>query len=168
MAEEEISAAQRTLEAQMKSVPFQAGIEEGRWKVLHYAFPILEFRISARDPATNHEESLEFQLKCDNYSALAPFVQHWDHVNQVRPMPFTAGTSAPGVVDALKEWSRDGTSEYGGIYRAWQRHASLHNDWANKRPDQAWRGDRHITFILEKLYELVSEHASWLAQANAA
>ena len=37
------------------------------------------------------------------------------------------------------------------IYRAWQRDAAQHNNWAVKRPDEAWRRDRHITFIMEHL-----------------
>jgi uncharacterized protein (DUF2235 family) len=69
---------------------------------------------------------------------------------------------------ALAMW-RDGVqNQYGGIYRAWQRYGALHNGWAAKRPDEAWRRDRHITFIMEHLYALVSEHASWLARSRAA
>jgi hypothetical protein len=110
--------------------------------------------------------TLGFQLLCDNFPATGPFVQHWDHARQCRPAPLTE--SSPGVVDALKTWSRDDGKGYGGIYRAWQRYAALHNNWASKRPDEAWRRDRHLTFIMEHLYALVSEHASWLARARAA
>lgn len=165
---EAVSAAQRSLEAQLNSVRFQAGVEEGRWKVLLYRFPVFEVQVTARYPYGEQTATFDFQLICDNFPALAPFVQHWDHASQKRPAPPT--NSSPGVVDALKTWTRDGstTNEYGGIYRAWQRYAALHNGWAAKRPDEAWRRDRHITFIMEHLYALVSEHASWLARSGAA
>jgi hypothetical protein len=167
MADDIASAPQRALEAQLNSVRFQAGVEEGRWKILRYAFPMLEVLVTARHPYAGKSASFEFQLLCDNFPALGPFVQHWDHAAQQRPTPPT--NSSPGVVDALKTWMRDGSNnEYGGIYRAWQRHAALHGNWAGKRPDEAWRRDRHITFIMEHLYALVSEHASWLAWTNAA
>ncbi|MCK9913701.1 hypothetical protein MXD81_31415 [Microbacteriaceae bacterium K1510] len=167
MAEETASASQRSLEAQLNSVRFQAGVEEGRWKILRYAFPVLEVQVTARDPYSGQEASFEFQLLCDNFPALGPFVQHWDHAAKCRPEPIAK--SSPGVVDALKTWTRDGSgSEYGGIYRAWQRYAALHNSWASKRPDEAWHRDRHITFIMGQLYALVSEHAAWLARARAA
>jgi hypothetical protein len=168
MAEEITSAAQRALEAQLNSVRFQTGVEEGRWKILRYVFPVLEVQITARLPYADNTAAFEFQLICDNFPALGPFVQHWNHVAQQRPAPPT--NSSPGVVDALKTWTRDGSTsnEYGGIYRAWQRYGALHGNWAEKRPDEAWRRDRHITFIMEHLYALVSEHASWLARANAA
>lgn len=165
MAEEMVSASQRSLEAQLNSVRFLAGVEEGRWKIRHYAFPILEVAVTARDSFSDMTASFEFQLLCDNFPALGPFVQHWDHATQRRPEPPTK--SSPGVVDALKTWG-DRPNEYGGIYRAWQRYAALHNNWVGKRPDEAWRRDRHITFIMEHLYALVAEHAVWLARSSAA
>jgi hypothetical protein len=167
MAEESVSAAQRSLEAHLNSVRFQAGIEEGRWKIVRYAFPALEVDVTAIDFDSGQSATLGFQLLCDNFPALGPFVQHWDHVKQFRPEPPTH--SSPGVVDALKTWNhRDGGKVYGGIYRAWQRYAASHNNWAMKRPDEAWRSDRHLTFVMEHLYALVSEHASWLARVRAA
>jgi hypothetical protein len=167
MAEETASASQRSLEAQVNSLRFQAAVEEGRWKIVHYAFPTLEVEVTARDPYSDQTASFGFQLLCDNFPALGPFVQHWDHIARSRPSPLTE--SSPGVVDALKTWTRDGsTSEYGGIYRAWQRYGALHGDWAAKRPDESWRRDRHITFIMEHLYALVLEHAAWLARSRAA
>ncbi|CEG10201.1 hypothetical protein BN961_03638 [Afipia felis] len=165
MAEEEVSASQRSLEAQTNSVRFQAGVEEGRWKVLRYDFPNVEVEVTARDSYSGGTASLQFQLRCDNFPALGPFVQHWDHAAQQRPAPLT--NSSPGVVDALKTWGNR-PNEYGGIYRAWQRDAAQHNNWAVKRPDEAWRRDRHITFIMEHLYALVAEHAAWLARSRTA
>jgi hypothetical protein len=166
MADENISAAQRTLEAQLNSLRFLAGVESGRWKIVDLVFPSLVVEVTAKDPNSGRNATLEFQLLCDNFPALGPFVQHWDHRTKQRPAPLA---SSPGVTDALKTWHRDGSNgEYGGIYRAWQRHAAAHNSWAAKRPDEAWHRERHITFIMEHLYGLVAEHAAWLAQANAA
>lgn len=165
MAEAAISASQQTLEAQLRSVRFQAGLEQGRWNVVRYVFPVLEVDVTGFDTPSGQTAMLGFQLLCDNFPALAPFVQHWDHANAKRPDPIS--DSSPGVVDALKTWG-DQPGTYGGIYRAWQRYAALHNSWAEKRSDHAWRRDRHITFVMEHLYELVSEHAAWLGRAHAA
>ncbi len=167
MADDTASASQRTLEIQLNSVRFRAGVEQGRWKILRYAFPVVEVEVTGQASYGSQTTSLEFQLLCDNFPALGPFVQHWDHRLRQRPARLT--NSSPGVVDALKTWNRDGTNDqYGGIYRAWQRHAAQHNNWAAKRPEEAWRRDRHITFIMEHLYALVSEHAAWLARSSAA
>ncbi len=165
MAEAAISASQQSLEAQLRSVRFQAGVEQGRWQVVRYVFPALEVDVTGFDGPGGQTATFGFQLICDNFPAVGPFVQHWDHVNAKRPEPLSG--SSPGVVDALKTWG-DQPGKYGGIYRAWQRCAALHNDWAAKRPDHAWQRDRHITFIMEHLYELVSDHAAWLGRARAA
>jgi len=167
MAEGDISAAQRSLEAHINSVRFQTGVEEGRWKIVGYEFPWLDVQATAHDPYGGQTASFEFRSLCDNFPALGPFVQRWDSARKIRPEP---PKSSPGVEDALKTWTRDGstTNEYGGIYRAWQRYAALHNSWATKRPDEAWRRDRHLTFIMEHLYALVAEHAAWLGRAKAA
>jgi hypothetical protein len=163
MADESVSADQRTLEAHIRSVRFQAGLEEGRWKILRYSFPMLEVEVTGH--TFGQKVCMEFQLMCDNFPAVGPFVQHWDHRLQQRPAPLTQ--TSPGVADALKTWSHTG-SGYGGIYRAWQRYAAHHNNWVAKRPEEAWHHDRHLTFIMEHLYALVSEHAAWLARFNAA
>jgi hypothetical protein len=165
MVEAARSAAQQTLDKQLRSVRFQAGAEQGRWKIMRYAFPALEVDVIGFDPSTGQATTLGFQLMCDNFPALGPFIQHWDHAGGNRPAPIT--DSSPGINDAFKTWG-DSVPQYGGIYRPWQRYAALHNDWAALRPDLAWRRDRHVTFIMERLYELVSEHAAWLGRVRAA
>ncbi|HQS18124.1 hypothetical protein [Reyranella sp.] len=165
MAEVALSASEQTLEAHLRSVRFRVGIEQGRWAIVRYAFPILEVNVTGVDLTSGQSATLGFQLLCDNFPALGPFVQHWDHATAKRPDPIA--NSSPGVVDALKTWG-DPPNAYGGIYRAWQRYGALHNNWAAKRPDHAWRRDRHLTFIMEQLYELASEHAAWLGRARAA
>jgi hypothetical protein len=167
MAEGETGADELTLAAHLKSVSFQAGVEEGRWAILLAAFPILVVRVTGLDFTGRVRASMEFQLLCDGFPVKAPFVQHWDHASSRRPPPPSGDQGPPGVVDALKTWG-EGSGEYGGIYRAWQRYAAVHNNWAALRPDEAWRRDRKLTFIMEKLYALVSEQASWMAARAAA
>src|SRR6185312_3879304 len=99
MAEAVISASQQSLEAQLRSVRFQAGREQGRWNVVRYVFPVLEVDVTGFDAPSGQTATLGFQLLCDNFPALAPFVQHWDHANARRPDPIS--DSSPGVVDAL-------------------------------------------------------------------
>lgn len=166
MVEANLSAAQRTLEAHLHSVRFLAAVEQGRWKIVRYAFPTLEVNVTGFDPPTGQSATLGFHLLCDNFPAVGPYIQHWDHTTGKRPAPLA--TSSPSVVDAFKHWTDQQPGTYGGIYRPWQRLAALHNGWAAKRPDLVWQRGRHITFIMERLYELVSEHAAFLGQARAA
>jgi hypothetical protein len=168
MAEEAVGGEQVTLTAHLDSTRFLAGVEEGRWGVLLYDFPILIVQISGQDYSGLVSVSMDFQMICDGFPVTAPFVQHWDHATSQRPTPPTSSEAPPGLVDALKTWNRNNKHEYGGIYRPWQRYAAIHNGWAAKRPDLAWRRDRHLTFLMEELYALVSEQAVWVASQSAA
>ena len=169
MAEDGAGADQLTLASHMRSIGFVAGVEEGRWSVLLDAFPVLVVRVTGLDFSGRTSASMDYQLLCDGFPVKAPFVQRWDPATGERPPPPTPDQAPPGVIDALKTWAREGgNGEYGGIYRAWQRYAAIHNNWAILRPDEAWRRNRELTFIMEKLYALVSEQAAWMATRAAA
>jgi hypothetical protein len=158
-----------TLARQIGSVSFRAGIEEGRWSVVLHEFPVLVVRVTGKDFAGAVSTWMDFRMVCDGFPAVPPFVERWDPGSGVRPPPPTHDEGPPGVVDALKEWNRDGSNdEYGGVYRAWQRFAAAHNAWATKEPGEAWHRGRHLTFIMEKLHALVSEQAAWLASKTEA
>jgi hypothetical protein len=156
------------LAAHLAGVRFQAGVEEGRWRVLEHAFPKLVVEVTGRDFTGETAMVMAFRVECDGFPARAPFVERWDPAAGTRPPAPTAEQGPPGVVDALKDWNSEVTQQYGGIYRGWQRYAAVHNRWAELRPEEAWRRDRDLTFIMEKLYGLVSEQAAWLADRPAA
>ena len=166
MVEADIGGDQLTLEAHLRKTSFLVGVEEGRWRVLRYEWPYLVVRAFGRGPlGTVH--AMDFRLECLGYSAIGPFAETWDDAAGVRPPCPGDGAAPPSIVDALKQWNETGTG-YGGIYRPWQRGAAAHNDWANKRPDLAWHSRRDLTFIMEQLYALASEQASWLDYRAAA
>lgn len=155
--------AQRAVEARLNSVRFLCGVEEGRWSALHLAWPHLIVRVNGRDPGSSTGFSHDFRFECAGYPDPGPFVERWTYADAPpcgsRPAPPAAGS--PGFIDAMKDWGDN--NGHGGIYRAWQRGAASHNDWAGKRPDEAWHCRRDITFIMEQLYALVAEQAVWLA-----
>lgn len=167
MGSELVGGDEATLAAHINSVAFQAGVEEGRWSILLNNFPTLVVRVVGQDFSGAVTTSMDFQLLCDGFPVQPPFVQRWDLAAGRRPPPLGPNEGPPGVVDALKEWPHQNVA-YGGIYRAWQRYAALHNNWAQLRPDEAWRRDRNLSFIMEKLYALVCEQAAWLAVRTAA
>lgn len=156
---------ERTLTAELSSVRFLCGVEEGRWAVLRFEFPHLYVRVVARHAHAPVGLAQDFHLVGDGFPDPGPFVEAWSFEQGVRPPPPSEGS--PGFTDALKHWEVS-TGAHGGIYRAWQRHAAAHNAWASLRPEQAWHSRRDIAFIMERLYELVSEQVDWLAARQAA
>lgn len=161
--DEVLPPALRTVEAQLNSVRFLASAADGRWTILKSAWPHYYVRVTGKDPDSGHTFSHDFHLECQGYPDPGPFVERWAFADNAqggsRPPPPRVGS--PGFIDAMKDWdAAPGT--HGGIYRAWQRHASAHNGWAAKHPGEAWHRKRDIVFIMEHLYALVSEQAVWL------
>lgn len=152
----------KTFELHLNSIRFIAGVEEGRWSVLESNFPHLYVRVNCRDPEAEVQFAYDFHLICDGYPLPGPFVERWNFITGCRPPAPATNHGSPGFVDALKDWS-EVQDIHGGIYRAWQRTAAPHGDWAQKFPEQAWHRERDLTFIMERLYELVVEQAIWLS-----
>lgn len=157
---------QQTLLAHLQKTSFLSGVEQGKWTILRLEFPVLEVLV-AGTCWSGLTTTMDFQLQCDGFPAVAPFVQHWDPETKSRPAPPDQTQAPASIVDALKTWSEK-SGGYDGIYRPWQRHAANHNGWAGKRPDLAWNRQRDLTFIMEQLYALVSEQAFWLDSQEAA
>jgi hypothetical protein len=164
MGEEVISPARRTLEAQLGAPRVLCGVEQGRWSILKLAWPHLYVRVTGRDLDSGRTFAHDFHLECDGYPDPGPFVERWTFAENppYGSKPPAPAVGSPGFVDAVKDWSCPGHPN-GGIYRAWQRVAATHNEWAQKRKADAWHRDRGIFFILEHLHALVSEQAVWLA-----
>lgn len=156
--------ARRTLEAQLASPRVLCGEDKGRWLILKLDWPHLYVRVNGRDAVSGRTFTHDFHLECEGYPDPGPFVERWAFADDASfgSKPPSPAAGSPGFIDALKEWSCPGHSS-SGIYRAWQRLAASHNDWAKKRPDEAWHRGRDISFILEQLYALLSEQAVWLA-----
>lgn len=167
MAEELTLPAKKTLEAQLNSVRFLAGVEAGRWELLLLEWPHAYVRVTGWDPDTGRTFAHDFRLECIGFPDPGPFVERWVYADGAthgsRP-PAPSAPGAPGFVEAMKEWGGSGGS--GGIYRAWNRGAASHNNWAGLRPDEAWHSRREIIFIMEHLYALVTEQAVWLASRS--
>ncbi|HWI25768.1 MAG TPA: hypothetical protein VN668_02280 [Stellaceae bacterium] len=159
------SPASLILDRHLHSARFLAGEEEGRWRVLKLVWPHLYVRVAGKDPAGDVTCEHDFHIECTDYPETVPFVERWAYADgeSCGSRPSAPVEGAPGFVDALKEWS-PGNGVHGGIYRAWQRHAAAHNDWAAKRRDEAWNRDRELSFIMERLYVLLSEQAIWMAR----
>jgi hypothetical protein len=161
MADGVLLVDQAILEAQLRSCRMRMGTVAGKWRIVRYDFPELIVEVTASDPGRNATAASVFRCTCDNFPGQGPFVEVWD--DAIRGRPAEMNVVSPGVQDAFKKWGPEG-----GIYRVWQRGASTHNNWATRRPDEAWHRGRTIVFILEKLYELVAEEAACLASACAA
>src|SRR6266850_3068345 len=108
-----------TLNNQLRSQRFLAGVDAGRWLLVSQDKTLLVVTAIGRDHASGQAAAFDFRLECSGIPEATPYVERWDRVIGERPAAPKAGESSPGVCDALKDWEpTQGT--HGGVYRAWQ------------------------------------------------
>lgn len=159
-----------TFERHMQRPQYLVGADQGRWRLLENAFPNTYFRVSAPIGSSGRIHAWDFHFVCDNFPVLTPFIELWDYIQKSRPSAPPVGPEH--VKDALKDWqhapnpNQPNVQTHGGVYRPWQRYAAEHNNWANLRPDLAWNHTRELSYLLERLHELVVDQAIWLASQS--
>src|SRR5437879_2840824 len=119
MAAELPSPAKGTLEHQLNSVRFLAGVDAGRWEILLFVWPHLYVRVTGRDPQSGHVFSHDFHLECDGLPDPGPLVERWSFADNAThgQLPPAPQDGSPGYLDAMKQWGQ-------GVYRAWSRGAA--------------------------------------------
>ena len=129
---------------------FPEGLDAAHWRIISYAFPILNFAISATEPNGERSE-YGFRAELSNYPAQAPMVRIWDHAantplaNNCRPK------GGQRVITTFQNWSED------TVYRPWDRKTGPHI--SNPTPHLAWRPDRRLAFIFEDLHAILNCNA---------
>lgn len=129
-----------------------AGIEERRWRIVGFAFPRLDFAVSATEPGGTRTE-YGFRAELSNYPAQAPLVRIWDLAADA---PLPAGSrpkGGPRVLNSFKAWQMD------TVYRAWDRMTGPHNNNRVSSPHLAWHPGRRLSFVFEDLHALLNSNA---------
>ncbi len=130
---------------------FLSGRDAGRWRIISYAFPILDFAISATEPNGTATE-YGFRAELSNYPACAPMVRIWDHKANA-PLPIDRRPKGgPRVQMTFQNW----TSET--VYRPWDRMTGPHNNNVGTFPHLAWCPERRLAFIFEDLHGILNSN----------
>ena len=144
--------AKTAIEADLAAPRFLVGVARRNWNKESFEFPVLVITVAATEPdGTASEYGFHFELT--GYPGIAPEVHIWDlKKDQILP-PELRPKGSPRVVTAFQEWG-DRT-----VYRPWERHGAVHNNWTGEHPDLAWHPKRDLTFILEDLHGLLNSNA---------
>lgn len=130
----------------------QGGCADGRWRIIAFAFPTLDFAVSATEPDGSPSE-YGFRAELTNFPAQAPLVRIWDHVANVA-LPLDRRPKLPPFYqNTFQQWGDD------TVYRPWDRLTGPHSNVAAAMPHLAWRPDRHLIFIFEDLYGILHKNA---------
>ena len=131
---------------------FLNGRDAGRWRVIGFEFPTLDFSISATEPSGETRE-YGFRAELSNYPAQAPMVRIWDHERNTALAIDRRPKGGARVEKTFQHWGSD------TVYRPWERMTGPHNNNAGTFPHLAWRPDRHLSFILEDLHGILTSNA---------
>lgn len=142
-------------------VNFQFGCWTGRWRVIAFAFPMLDFAISAVEPDGSGSEYC-FRAELSNYPGQAPLVRIWDHEANGPLAVEKRPKGGPRVERTFQHWASD------TVYRPWDRETGPHGENANKFPHAAWHANRRLTFIMEDLHAILNANARALPRRASA
>ena len=138
--------------ADLEEGNFLSGRDAGRWRIVSYEFPRLDFAISAIE-MDNKSSEYGFRAELSNYPAQAPLVRIWDHVSNT-PLAVDRRPKGGGRVQkTFQKWGDD------TVYRPWDRMTGPHNGNAAAFPHLAWHPDRRLSFIFEDLHGILNSNA---------
>lgn len=144
--------AESRVQVDLADPGFLAGVGEGRWRIHDFAFPRLDFVISATELDGTASE-YGFRGDVTNFPATNPMVRIWDLVDNV---PLAVERRPKGnqrIAITFQKWGDD------TIYRPWDRMTGPHNNNATSLPHLAWRLDRRLLFIFEDLHGILNLNA---------
>lgn len=149
------------IEADLASEEFRTGCDDGRWRVMSFAYPRLDFKVSAIEPDGTATE-YGFRADLTNYPGLAPEVKLWNLEEDRKPIAGERPSGGKRVAETFKDWGS------GTVYRPWDRHTGPHNNNAVAKPHLAWSKDRDLAFIFEDLYGILVSNGRKVATRTAA
>lgn len=128
---------------------FLEGRDAGRWRVIAFDFPRLDFAISAVD---HHGCACEFEFRAElsNYPSQAPMVRIWNFDANAPLAVHLRPKGGTRVEKSFQQWSSD------TVYRPWDRLTGPHNGNAAAFPHLAWRPERRLSFIFEDIHGILS------------
>jgi hypothetical protein len=144
--------AQMHVERDLDDNDFRAGVAAGRWRILEFKFPRLDFAIMGMEPDGARKE-YAFTAELSNYPSQAPMVRIWDLQKNVPLDVAQRPKGNPCIVNAFQKWGQD------TVYRPWERLTGPHNSNANNLRHLAWRPDRHLSFVFEDLHGILNSNA---------
>jgi hypothetical protein len=144
--------AQSAVEADLASPAFLAGVARGWWRLVSYEHPALVIAVKATEPDFSETE-YHFRYELNQFPTLAPTAKIWDPVASVVLPPEKRPKGNPRVEKAFQSWGDD------TVYRAWERVALAHSNWATAHPHAAWKPSMTLTNTLEDLHALLDGNA---------
>ena len=140
------------VEADLGHAELVSGCDAGRWRIVSFEFPILDFAISATEPDGAASE-YGFRAELSNYPAEAPMVRIWDHERNELLDAERRPKGGRRVEKTFQCWNEK------SVYRPWDRKTGPHNNNAATFPHLEWNPERRLVFIFEDLHGILNSNA---------
>jgi hypothetical protein len=137
--------AETQLLRDLRSSEFSVGVDAKMWRLVNYAWPIIDVAITAGDG-----NELGMRINCEDYPRVAPAGRPWDLAGAC-PLPYELWPRGATAAAVFKpDWAR----EYGDApYMACDRGGlKAHAEWATAHPDRAWNSSRTISFYVAEVW----------------
>lgn len=146
--EQPLGSDEIAVRAHLASGRFLAGVAASRWRLIDLSWPVAVIAVTAAArPGSPGEWFFRFDLA--GYPQYAPTIKLWDVElgQRMADQRYPKG-------DRVFEVIRPGL-DY--LYSAYDRQALAgHPEWLTKYPASSWNPTRDLTFVLEKLRDLLT------------
>jgi hypothetical protein len=140
------------VEEDLKEGNCVSGLQAGRWRIIAFTFPRLDFAVTATEPDGTVRE-YGFKADLTNFPATAPRVQIWNHATDTAVAQDQRPKGNPQVEKAFQWWQED------TVYRSWDRMTGPHNNNAANQPHLAWHPNRRLSFIFRDIHGILNLNA---------
>jgi hypothetical protein len=134
--------------AHLASGRFLAGVAAKRWRLIDLTWPVAIIAITA-SPRTNGPEEWFFRFELTGYPQQTPTAMPWDlaHGQRLADQNYPKG-------ERVQEVIRPGL-DY--LYASYDRGGlASHPEWRTTYTRSAWDATRDLTFVLDKLSDLLT------------
>lgn len=146
--EQTLGSDEIAVRAHLVSGRFRAGVAAKRWRLIDVTWPGAIIAITAATRPSSPGEWI-FRIDLTGYPQLAPTSMLWDATlgQRMNDQSYPKG-------ERVQEAVRPGL-DY--LYAAYDRQGLTgHPEWAAQYPRSSWNPTRDLTFVLEKLSDLLT------------
>jgi hypothetical protein len=144
---------ERALREHLRGGRFQAGVAAGRWRLISLTWPTAVVAVSA---APRNSDPAEFALRFEltGYPQTPPTGGLWDTTADAS-LPADRRPKGERAAQLFRTDSWQGGAT--AMYAPWDRIGlQAHTDWPPKYPHDAWTPARDLSFILDKVHEVLN------------
>ena len=138
--------------AALDSGAFQSGVDDGRWRLFEFEWPVGVFAVSAALRANSPTE-FGLRINLSGYPQQAPTAEPWSIGRRERLAASERPTGERAAHVFRSDWEQGRA-----LYAPWDRVGlAAHSEWTSQYPNYAWHPGRDLAFFLRCVYDLLND-----------